>query len=407
MIKFTPLLLIVSFIFATPTYFISNPAALNLSNQPQGSLRFLMINPYVANNFLSLSSYKTNFYTDPDWDSIQKITMLNEIPDNGFRLDADVLVAPLEFYSHLFSITFAYHHLASSIIPKSIFDLALFGNDINRRYDLSGTTVNSIGYADGALGVCYPVINFSEATNTTNFLALKRINIGGRLHYQKGIFVTQTDSSYGYLLTTPSAILGQVKLQQTVASFGSSCFALDLGATVELQKQLSAGIAILNLNTGFNWTKDPKQYSVEVNIDSLSLQRLLDIDEMDSIIHADTSAHPISSFKTSIPPQILLHAAYQPIKMVTVSSYYHQYLQESKFIPDFSRALNFTVDFSPARFFAIGFSITTDLKNDFKIGNSLHLGIGGFGLNLSVNQKNGFINSAKGVDLGLSFGVNW
>ena len=420
-------LLIASATFATPNYFISNPAALNLSNQPRTSLHFLTINPSIANNFLSLGTYTTNFYTDPDWDSLQKTTMLNDIPDNGYGLNADVLVAPFEYYSHLFSITLATRVLVSGTIPKSLFDLALFGNDINRQYDLSGTAINSIGYADAAFGFCYPVINFSEESNVTNFLTLKRVNIGARLHYQKGIIMTQTDSSYGYLLTTPSAILGRVGLVQTSTSLqfdanndfdldatlksftsGPNSFALDFGATVELQKQLSAGFAILNLNTGFNWTNDPKQTVVEVNIDSLSLQRLLDVEEMDSIIHIDTSLfHTIAPFKTSIPPQILLHVSYQPIKMVTVSTYYHQYFQKCKFIPDFTHALNLTVDYSPVRWFATGLSITTDLQKDFKIGNSLHLGIAGFGLNLFINQKNGFINSAKGFDFGLSFGLNW
>jgi len=404
--KLIPFLLMTSFTFATPIYFISNPAALNLSNQPRGSLRYLVINPYIANNFLSLATYKQNFYIDPDWDSIQKTEILNSIPDAGFRLDADVLVAPIEFYSHLFSISLAYRHLASGIIPKALFDLALFGNDLNRQYYLSGIDANSIGYIDGAVGVCYPVINMSENSDASNILSIKSVNVGGRLHYQKGMFVTQTDSSDGYLLTTPSAFLAEAKLFQSYA-LGANCIAFDLGATIELQKQLSAGIAILNLNAGFNWTKNPKQMSFEVAIDSLSLQRLLDINDIDSIIHAADTTYPIQPFKTSIPSQFLLHASYQPIRMLTVSTYYHQYFQESKFISDFTRAINFTVDFSPVRWFATGLSVTTDLQKDFKIGNSLHLGIAGFGLNLFVNQKNGFINSAKGFDFGLSFGLNW
>lgn len=402
-----PLLLIISFGLATPNYFISNPAALNLSTQPRGSLRFLTINPYIANNFLSLGSYKTNFDTDPEWDSLQKITMLNDIPDNGFNLDADVLVSPFEYYSHLFSITIAGRTLASVTLPKSLFDLALFGNDLNRQYDLSNASVNAIGYADVAFGFCYPVVNFTDESDTSNFLTLKRVNIGARLHYQKGIMVTQTDSSYGYLLTTPSAILGQVKLVQSVAKFGSNCLAFDLGAAVELQKQLSAGIAVLNLNTGFNWTNEPEQMLFKIDIDSLSLQRLLDSIDMDSIIHSADTRYSIPPFKTSIPPQFLIHAAYKPIKMIVVSTYYHQYFQECKFIPDFNRALNLAIDFTPVRWFATGLSITTDLEKDFLIGNSLHFGIGGFGLNLAVSQKNGFINSAKGFDVGLYFGLNW
>lgn len=421
------LLLLTSGIFATPNYFIANPAALNLSNQPRSGIRFLTVNPYLANNFLSLKTYKTNFYTDPDWDSLQKRTMLNDIPDNGTNLNADVLVAPFEYYSRLFSITLATRILLSGTIPKSFFDLVLFGNDINRQYDLSGASINSIGYADMAFGMCYPVFKMSEPSDINNFLSLKQVNIGARLHYQKGIFVTQTDSSYGYLLTTPSAILGKVKLVQSIGSLqfdadndldlgatvksftsGPNSFALDLGATVELQKQLSAGIAILNLNSGFNWSNSPKQTVVELDIDSLSLQRLLDVDDVDSIIHIDTSLfHSIGPFKTAIPPQLLLHIAYQPIRMVTVSTYYHQYFQECKFIPDFIHALNLAVDFSPTRWFGTGISLTTDLEKDFLIGNTLHFGIGGFGLNLSVNQKNGFINSAKGFGAGINFGLNW
>jgi hypothetical protein len=400
------LLLIISYSFTSPKYFISNPASINLSNQPKISIRYLTINTSIANNSLNFSSYNNNFNIDPDWDSIQKIQILNSIPDLGFTLSTDAFAAPVEFYSRLFNVSIYGRSNGSGNLPKDLFDIALFGNDLNRQYNLVGTQVNTINYAGCAIGSSYPVIKPTEDYDVSDIWSIKQLNVGARFHYQKGIFVTQTDSSFGFVFTTPNAFLAQAKLFQSTAS-GANCFAFDVGTTVELQQPLSVGLALLNINTGFNWTKNPKQMSYEIDVDSFSVQRYQNFNNIDSFITKTDTTIPISPFKTSIPVQLLLQTRYEPMKMLAISAYYHQYFKESQFIPDFNSRLDFDIYFSPVRFFSTGISLVTDFKNDFIIGHDFRFIIKGFTFNVFVNQRNGYLGSAKGLDLGLSFAQSW
>lgn len=406
------LFLILSVIFfldisnAIPGYFLSNPASLNLLNQPHNSLRYLKIDLDMINNALTFSQINNNFVKDTQWDSIQKTTIFNAIPDEGFKVNADAAVTPIEFSSHLFSASFQYQEMISGNAPKDLLDIALFGNDLNRHYDISKVEFNRLGYFDFSLGFCYSIIKNIDNRNKKKSVSPKLLNLGAKCHWLKGRAITQTDSSFGSVMTTPDIFLGQLKLYQSTA-YGASNFAFDVGAATQLQSPVTLGIALLNLNTGFTWSNQPKQKVLEISIDSFSLQRYIETGSIDSFYLKTDSTKQRSVFKTSLPSQLLLQASYQPIKLLTLSTYYHRYSSNSRFITDFSRSLNFNLYLHLCRFFATELSFTTDLKKDFIISHNIHIFIKRFNFNLAIDQRNGYLGSAKGIGLNLNLGQNW
>ena len=385
-------------------FFHSNPACLNLSDRPQNSLQYLKIRFNFLNNTLSLSQINNNFAKDTKWDSIQKTTIFNAIPEAGFKINGDATITPIDFSTHLFSVSLQYRELISGAVPKDIFDLAFFGNDLNRYYDISKVAFNRLGYYDVALGFCYPIIKKTDEEEAKNIIRV--LNLGIKVHWQKGRTLTQTDSSFGSALTTPDVFLGQIKLFQTTAN-GANNFAFDFGATTQLQQPFTFGIALLNLNTGFNWTNQPKQKALQISIDSFSLQKYIETGSIDSIFHKTDSTKPRPAFKTSLPAQLLLQASYQPIELLMLSSYYHQYLSNSRFIDNFNRSVNLSAYLNLSRFFATEFSYTTNLKKDFIFSSSFYLFIKGFNFNLAIDQINGFLGKAKRFGVNLNFAQNW
>jgi len=401
---FNILFLICHITSASSIFYHSNPACLNLFDRPQNSLQYLKFHLNLINNTLSLTQINNNFAKDTEWDSIQKTAVFNAIPDAGFKINGDATLIPINFSTHLFSASFQYRELISGAVPKDIFDLAFFGNDLNRFYDISKVAFNRLGYYDVALGFCYPIIKKTDEEDIENIIQI--LNLGIKTHWQKGRTLTQTDSSFGSALTTPDAFLGQIKLFQTMAN-GANNFAFDFGVTTQLQQPFTFGIALLNLNTGFNWTNQPKQKTLQISIDSFSLQKYIESGSIDSIYHKTDSTKPRPAFKTSLPTQLLFQASYRPVELLTLSTYYHQYLSNNRFIDNFNRSLNLNVCLNLSRFFATELSYKTALKKDFIISTNFYVFIKGFNFNLAIDQINGFLGNAKGIGINLNFAQNW
>jgi len=68
---------------------------------------------------------------------------------------------------------------------------------------------------------------------------------------------------------------------------------------------------------------------------------------------------------------------------------------------DFRRSVNLDIGLNLAKFFRTSVSFTTNLDQEYVIGNYFHLILKGFSLNLGIEQRNGFIKSAQGLSFKL------
>jgi hypothetical protein len=401
---------------AIPSNFLSNPAFYNLPNDPNYRLRYLLIEASAFNNTFNLSQYYKNFSKDIEWDVVQKNIIFNLITETGFKLNTDVIYTPVEFSSRWLNGSFQYRQLTAAYAPEDLFELALFGNDLNRYYDISNFKYDRLKYYDVAVGFSYPVINYLDDEYETNYLSLKLLNLGFKFHWLRGTTITQTDSSFGSVYTTPDIFLGELKLFQSTAQGGDN-FSVDLGAITQLQPPITLGVGILNLNTGFVWNKQPQKKVLQIKINSFSLQRYIETGSIDSFYHKKDSIVFNSSFKTSLPSQILVQASYpffqsmdetnQPVDIVTLTACYRQYLSDNQLIMDFNRSLMFNFGLSLPRFLIAELSFTTNFKKEFIVGHSICFYIKGFNANLAIFQRNGYWNKAKGIGLKFYLGQNW
>jgi hypothetical protein len=399
------LLFVTGFASGISNYFYTNPASLTIDSNYVYRIRYLNADLKFANNTLDLAQIYNNFIKDVEWDSIQKANLLNSIPESGFTAAVDTIVKPIELSTRIFSVSMQYRGIVTAQALKDLFDLVLFGNDLNRLYDISHFEFSRLEYFDFALGMCYPLIRPPDESNALNYRLLQQLNIGGRFHWLKGKFITQTDSSSGSVATTPEVIVGQVKLFQTTAHGGNN-FAFDLGAIAKFNNPITFGIALLNLNTSFIWNKDPSYRIIDASIESLSMEHYIETGSFDSLYTKKDTTFSIASFKTSLPAQISVQVSYQPFNLLAISTSFQYYLSECQFICDFHQSCNLDIYLNLSKFFTTGVRFTTNLKKDYIIGNYFHFIRKGTSLNLSIEQKNGFIKSAKGLGLKLYLDQN-
>lgn len=379
-----------------------NPAPIYFNSVRTNQLRLFLTGLGFDNNFLDIADYERHFYTDPNWDILQKNEILSLIPVTGVKFSTDLLITPLQFYSRYFNIGLSAQHYANINLAKDLFDLALFGNQINHHYNFSSSHINNLNYLDASLGITYPISRLLPV----RLPLVRQLNIGARLHYQKGLFITQTDSANGYLYTTPFALVGYADLFQSMAQ-NSNCYAFDFGLSALLPFNIIISLAYLNVNTGFTWQKDLEQLQYRINIDSFSLARYLDFKSIDSFYFIADSSSPIQPFTTKLPEQFLISSKYQPIPLLELSVYYHKYQTESSFITDYAQSLTFDLVLKPCPFFYTAISLTSDLHKSYRIGHRVNLISKKFMLDLHALQSNGYLKQAKGINAGVSINRLW
>lgn len=395
-----------AFPYTTSRFLEPNPAYWPMPNKPQYSLRYLNFELDIFNNSISFSNYNRHFNQDTDWDSAQKMIILNSIPRNGFTINGSGSFVPLAFFSPWISISLQYHEFISAKLPKDLFELILLGNELNRQYDLSNFGINELGYFDLALDLSCPLLNKEREIELLKIPHIQSLNIGCRLHGVKGRSIISTDSVYGMLITTPDGVMAREKILVSSATGSNISFAIDLGVMVQPLTNFIVGLAVLNFNNRFYWTKNPKQMLLKVNIDSFSIQRYLDASDINMFVQSEDTSYQIQPFKTSLPAQLLLQISYQATNFLILSSHYYYYLSRNKFTDNIVQAINLNFDFLISRFFNPEITLSTDFKN-IGIKTNLRWAIKGFNFNIGVVQKNGILMGAKGLGFDLNFAQNW
>ncbi|MEO0076636.1 MAG: DUF5723 family protein [candidate division WOR-3 bacterium] len=381
-----------------------NPAEIYLlskSDKYNYLLKYLNVHIEFLNNSLDLSQFIDNFIKDSEWDSLQKASIFNKIPRPFFSLNGNGIITPIAFSTQLFTISAQYNEQIVVDIPKDLLDLIFWGNNLNRRYDIANFGFSRLSYYNFSLGVNYPIIkNIMEEAILNNF------NLGIKFHWLIGRYITQTDSAFGLVLTTPNVLIGEMQIFQRTAK-GGNCLAVDIGTQTQFLQSFTLGLAMLNINHGFVWTSEPKYRILSITIDSLSLQRYIEYGSIDSVYHKFDSIKPQSAFKTNSPAQILFQVSYQPNRSLVLKTSYHQYLSKNRFTDNFYRSINCGVHFNFIKYFGSEVSFITDLKHNFAIGTGFYIIIRGAHFSLLISQLNGFFQKSKGIGLDISLGQYW
>ncbi|MFT5234412.1 MAG: hypothetical protein ACI9UQ_002458, partial [Candidatus Krumholzibacteriia bacterium] len=112
-----------------------NPANLAFSHGTSIGLAAVAVD--VHNNAFSLDRY--NDITGKYLDSSDKAQVLNDIPDDGLKLDADLNASALGFQTGSFAFSFNGIGAGQGNLDKDYFDLVLNGNQLDQSVDFSNT----------------------------------------------------------------------------------------------------------------------------------------------------------------------------------------------------------------------------------------------------------------------------
>ncbi len=246
----------------------------------------------IHNNSISLDRY--NEITGAHLDTADKEQLLGDIPDGGFKLDADVRASVFGLQSGSFALTFNALGAGSGNLDKDYFDLVLFGNQLGETVDFSNTYGE--GYAMGSAALSYGgVLRTGERS---------RLSYGLSAKYLQGAYEMHVEDAYGSLHTGLEEITGQAYVS-TISSEGGHGYGLDLGLALQAPNGWTLGLAMENLYTKVTW--DQNVEAREFRVDASDINALND-DLDNAVVDSDTT-YAADSYSTTLPRQMRLGAA--------------------------------------------------------------------------------------------------
>jgi hypothetical protein len=306
-----------------------NPANLGLSGGAGFSWDVLGVGVAISteNNSFSVKDYNDNF-TEKDHfiTESDKRGLLGDIPGGGLKvnLDAEPILALGVPINGGISFPFIGGTQAAVAVgftagfegemPKDMFELALFGNDFDRQYDIAEWDGSTWILGSVNLAVAKPWMPTALAPYLGEFA------VGGTLKFIGGAYGETLRSDGGFISRTEGADLEAYMITQNAGGTG---FGLDLGvAGASKDGRTVFSVGLLNLIDNVSWGIDARQDSLFAAATDLKATDFInDVDEIEDILDnedidgdGDADFHKkISekSFSRSLPAILRLGVAHQ------------------------------------------------------------------------------------------------
>ena len=364
-----------------------NPANLGLTDYQQVGIEFVSLGASVNNNAFTLSDY--NNYTGAVLTTEDKQDILNKIPTEGLRVDADINATAMSVA--LGNIAFGVTGVGAADISlnKDIIDLILNGNTFADTIQVTGSYSDGLSYA--TVGLSYGLPVYSSGT--------RQLAVGLTAKYIKGIAVEELVELEGLAATYEAGFQGQGRAVVRTASGGSG-YGLDLGAALKLNNSYSAGVRFENLLGHINWNSAPQEHGYIFEFDTATYD---DFEEDDYIGSEDYSID-VESFSTSLPSIMNVGVAKTSGRLLWALDW----TQGFKRSPGASTKprLALGVEYSAFSFLPLraGYATGGDRNTAFSFGSGISFF--GFYLDAAIITGTSFsFYSTKGVNFALSTGL--
>ncbi len=269
-----------------------NPANLALSSGNNFSFELFSVGADISNNSFSLSDY--NSYNGEYLTEADKNDILSKIPENGLQGSGETGISALSFSRGQIAFGITGHADGKASIDKKILELVFNGNTIGDTMDISNAYGTGIARMD---------FNLSYARELKR-LGWGVVNWGINLKYIYGLRYANVEEASAYVATTLSGIDSEGAIQLKTSSGGSG-FGIDLGLSAEYRQEWIFSLAVTNIISTINWSKDNKLNTYVFVWENLTAENSDD----GSVITSDDIEEPIGSFSESLPPELALGAA--------------------------------------------------------------------------------------------------
>ncbi|MBU1637728.1 hypothetical protein KKC97_08705 [bacterium] len=369
-----------------------NPAILgpNAKQEPM-TLEALSFNAAAVNNAFSVTFWNDQIARDHYLTAADKRDIMDRLSGDELRIHANAS-APLA------GIT--YRQMAASVTvesalnaraPKEVFELALYGNELNRAYDLGDFEGESYTLFNIAAGFSY---KFEQEW-------IPELYGGIGFHFYQGIDYEKVVNADGELTVTDSLITGYTIIQRVRADYGDGV-GFDLGGLAVLSDRWKLGASLRQVGGTISWDINESELQVwESDSAGIIIDSLDDDDYLERVFQTEDAEIAGGTYSSELPVLIGLDSRYEATSRISLMG---SLLIRSKTSAQGDGGLEAGVATEvrarPWLPLHAGFSAGGSPGWQFGIGGGLRFK--SYEMTLGWTWNRGLFNAARGVSFGLS-----
>jgi len=377
-----------------------NPANLGLDNNPRLNLNFgfIPLVPFPAlqfsTNTISRSLLNNYFFTGGYLDDDAKDELLSYFPDSGLKINPLVQMHFLNFSIKSWAFTLGAEVTGKVVAPKSLFRLALFGNEFGKPIDLSNTdldlqSVITLGIAHGWEIRTIPFIDL----NLNNYVDQIAVGVAAKL--LAGIGYTGFDDLNAKVTTYKDKLVldGDVEGRYGLGGFG---LAVDVGAAAIINQKMRANLALNNIIGFLKWgivEAGKAEYSLHAEIPSSDYGRIDEI--MEQSVTKDTS-YTITGITSNYPAYMIIGFEYRVLSNLQLYANFRQSFSND-LASSVTPAISIAAEYLPLSWLPVRFGIGIGGSDRFKWGIGTGFNFNRYRLDWGFSQIGGFFNHSTGL----------
>lgn len=268
-----------------------NPANLGFDGNQKRSLEIIGLGADLSNNSFSLDDY--NNFTGAFLTQEDKDYLMDQIPDEGLAISADIEASALSVSFGSFAFSLSGVGQADISLGKDIVDLMLNGNTFGDTIDLAGTHSDAVGYVSAGVSYGLPIYT----------LGTRQLTVGATAKYIRGLGMEEVVEIEGLVATYETGFAGEGHVVARSATGGSG-YALDLGAALQLSDSYLVGVRMKNILSSISWNSGTEEHGYMFSFDTMT------IDNSDGAhVLSEDYSQDIASFSTGLPTVMNLGVA--------------------------------------------------------------------------------------------------
>ncbi|MCK9484173.1 MAG: DUF5723 family protein [Candidatus Marinimicrobia bacterium] len=377
-----------------------NPANLGLTDNPKFQFNFGIIPmvPFpalqVSNNAISPSLLNNYFFTGGYLDDDDKEKLLSYFPDGGLNINPLVQMRFINFSVNRWAFTLGAEVTGKVVAPKSLFHLALFGNEFDEPVDLSDTNLDlqsviTLGIAHGWEIKKIPFIDF----NLNEYV--DRLSVGVAVKFLAGAGYSGFDdltakvTTYNDKVVLEGDVVGQYGL-------GGAGLAVDVGASAIINEKVKANLTLNNVVGFLKWgivEAGQAEYSIFAEIPSSQFSEIDSI--MEESVTKDTT-YTVAGITSNYPAYMIMGFEYKLLNNLRLFANYRQSFSNDM-ASAVTPAISVAAEYLPLNWLPLRVGVGVGGNDKFKWGIGSGLNFNHYRLDWGFSQIGGFFNHSTGI----------
>jgi hypothetical protein len=368
-----------------------NPAVLAQPGGFRWSLELPSVAGAAANNAFSVQFWNDHLSGDRFFSTADKNQILDRIPSEGWRANAQGTVPLLGFTYNRFGFHATLEESGHAVAQRDIIQFALWGNQVDRVYAFTDLSGDQELFADYSAGFGY---KYDQAW-------IPALYFGAGFHFYHGFDLIKAVRAEGNLATTDTTITGSAVVHAVTSKAGDGV-GFDLGTMAAVSQHLQLGLSFRQIGAKLTWNVD-KNYRHSLYTDStgLMVDSLGESGYLDRALHRVDTVYEGGAIETQLPMVIQFNGRYVVSSQWTLLGDASFRTVESVKGPAGADAA-LAAEFMPNKWLVF--------QGGVGGGNlwGLHTGVGAglrfrrYEFDLGGGWNGGVFNSARGVALGMT-----